>query len=390
MKYEFTIFGLGISAKITSYLLAINGFSVCIISDKDQKQEISNTNLVTFLSRGSLHYLLSIFPNKKLFENNPAIDSIHCELNSLRAKKFQSIKFDDEGKQHLGKIIKNIDFEKYLDNEISKLSNINIIYGSYPSLVTKTKDGIKLKLHNEEEIDSDLFILSSAKNNIADHLEVNFIKKDLEKEALSISVKGDIKNANSAFQKFTSDGPLALLPYSENEASIVWSLRRSSKLLYKDNIELLHDIDGHLSKYISSIKIISYEKHKLQFVYAKNLVCKNTVLLGNIAHNIHPIAGQGLNLSIKDIATFVNQMIKYKSLGYKLNDEMVLEEFEMKRKVDNTAYSFGTFLLDDFFSSNNKIINYTARAGLGLVEKSKYFKQLFIKSATGDDFYKTL
>ena len=76
MKYEFTIFGFGISAKITSCLLARNGFSVCLISDKDQKQEISNTNLVTFLSRGSLNYLSSIFPNIKLFEEHSVPKSI--------------------------------------------------------------------------------------------------------------------------------------------------------------------------------------------------------------------------------------------------------------------------------------------------------------------------
>ena len=390
MRYEFTIFGLGISAKITSCLLARNGFSVCLISDKNQKKEISNTNLVTFLSRGSLNYLSSIFPNIKLFEEHSAIETIYCELNSLKGNKPQSIKFNDREKQILGKIIKNTDLEKYLDEEISQLSNINIIHGSYPSIVENRKDGIKLKLHNSEEIDSDIFILSSTKNNIADSINIDFIKKDLEKSAISVNINGDIKNVNCAFQKFTSDGPLALLPYSKNEASIVWSLKRDSKLLQKDNEELLQIITKHLSEQVSSIKMTSNEKHKLEFVYAKNLVYKNTVLLGNIAHNIHPIAGQGLNLSIKDIAVFISQIKKYKSLGYKLNDQMVLEEFETKRKVDNTAYSFGTFLLDDIFSSNNNFVNYTARTGLGFIEKIKNLKQVFVKSATGKDFYNAL
>ena len=172
MKYEFTIFGFGISAKITSCLLARNGFSVCLISDKDQKRQISNTNLVTFLSRGSLNYFSSIFPNIILFEEHPEIDSIHCELNSLRANKPQSIKFNDEKKQNLGKIVKNTDLEKYLDQEIDQLRNINIIHGVYPSIVENKKDGIKLKLNNGEEIDTDLFILSSTKNNITDHINV--------------------------------------------------------------------------------------------------------------------------------------------------------------------------------------------------------------------------
>ena len=85
--------------------LARNGFSVCLISDKDQKQE-HHTNLVTFLSRGSFNYLSSMFPSIKLFEKHPEIDSIHCELNSLRGNKPQSIKFNDGEKQNLGKIVK--------------------------------------------------------------------------------------------------------------------------------------------------------------------------------------------------------------------------------------------------------------------------------------------
>ena len=69
---------------------------------------------------------------------------------------------------------------------------------------------------------------------------------------------------------------------------------------------------------------------------------------------------------------------------------MVLEEFETKRKVDNTVYSFGTFLLDDIFSSNNKLVNYTTRTGLGFIEKINNLKQAFVKSATGEDFYNAL
>ena len=109
-----------------------------------------------------------------------------------------------------------------------------------------------------------------------------------------------------------------------------------------------------------------------------------------MAHNIHPIAGQGLNLSIKDIALFSKQITKYQSLGYKINDQMMLREFEMKRKLDNSAYTFGTFSLNGIFFSKNSLVNYTARKGLGFIEKSKYLKQIFVRSATGKDFFKSL
>ena len=68
---------------------------------------------------------------------------------------------------------------------------------------------------------------------------------------------------------------------------------------------------------------------------------------------------------------------------------LMLEEFQMERKLDNAAYSFGTFSLNGILSSNNKLINYTTRKGLSLIENNKYLKRLFVKSATGEDFFKS-
>ena len=388
MKYEFTIFGSGISAKITSCLLAKNGFNVCLISDKDKNKEPFDTNLVTFLSSGSLNYLSLMIPNLHFLMESPSIETVKCQLNSLSKRKSQTIDFNDQEKGTLGKIVNNSDLDKYLDEEINKLGNINRFGFDQLKKVENTLEGVELKLRNGEKIMSELFILSSTKKNIAEQIKIKLIEKDLKQEALSISIKGEIKNKNCAFQKFTPDGPIALLPYAKDRASVVWSLKTNSKILSKQKEELAEIVQQHLKEHITEVKIIDIEKHKLKFVYAKNLFYKNTVLIGNVAHNIHPIAGQGLNLSIKDIALFVKQVIKYKSLGYKLNDPMILEEFETNRKVDNSIYSFGTFALNGILSSDNKFVNFTTRKGLGLIEKSKHLKQFFVRSATGREFFK--
>lgn len=389
MSYEFTIFGSGISAKIISSLLARNGFKVCLISNRDHKKRVSNTNLVTFLSAGSLNYLSSMYENIDFFYKYPDIQTINCQLNSLAGNKAQSIIFDDNEKEFLGKIIKNTDLESFLDEEISRLGNINIITSDNLKIVENTTKGIKLNLENGDNIETELFILSSATKDVTEQVDIDFINKDLKQTALSIDMEGNIKNENCAFQVFTSDGPLALLPYSKNKASIVWSLKNHSNILLKDEEELSEQINKHLREYITSAKILSIERHKLQFSYAKNLCDRRIVILGNIAHNIHPIAGQGLNLSIKDIALFIHRMCKYTSLGYRTNNQIILNEFEIKRKLDVTSYSFGTLILDGVLSSNNKFINSTVRRGLGFIEKSKYLKQLFIRSATGKDFFKS-
>jgi 2-octaprenyl-6-methoxyphenol hydroxylase len=103
-------------------------------------------------------------------------------------------------------------------------------------------------------------------------------------------------------------------------------------------------------------------------------------LIGNIAHNIHPIAWQGLNLSIKDVALLVKQINKYKSLGYKLNNQMMLEEFEMERKLDSAAYSFGTFSLNGILSSRNCTLNNLIKLTIYLTDLDNFDKlnQVFL------------
>ena len=324
-----------------------------------------------------------------LFNKYSDIEVIDCQLSNLNKNSFESISFEDHKKEILGKIIKNLELEEILNHYINQSANLSIINSNLISFIQNTTDGATIKLQNGNHIYSDLFILSSSQKNITEQLKIKFIKKDLEQQALSINVKGNIKNKHCAFQKFTTDGPLALLPYSDNEASIVWSLRNNSQILQKDNDELAKIISNHLNEHVASLQLINIEKHRLQFTFAKNLFYKNTVLIGNIAHNIHPIAGQGLNLTIKDIAEFMNQISKYTSLGYKFNDQMVLKEFEMKRKIDNTAFSFGTILLDDILSSNNKFINYSTRKGFGLIKKSGAFKKFFTRRATGENFFRS-
>ena len=112
------------------------------------------------------------------------------------------------------------------------------------------------------------------------------------------------------------------------------------------------------------------------------------VLIGNIAHNIHPIAGQGFNLTIKDISKIVFYIKKYNSLGLELNSDQVLENFINNRKFDNFVFSFGTLAMENVFSSKNNFIRYLTSKGLKIVNKSHPLKNFFIEKATGKSDFK--
>ena len=247
-----------------------------------------------------------------------------------------------------------------------------------------------MAIDGQKEIFASVFILSVNDQTLLDYEKIKFISHDLNQTALSMNVTGEFKKQNHAFQIFTTSGPLAFLPYSNDKASIVWSLKNNSKELQYDKNSLESKINNYFEKEIGALKIENIENHRLNFNFAKKLYEKNTVIIGNIAHNIHPIAGQGLNLSIKDISLFLEIMTKYKSIGYELHNQMAFKEFDQLRKVDNATYSFGTLALDKFLASKNKLVRQIVNTGIKILEKNEFAKHKIVENATGMEHFKSL
>ena len=258
--------------------------------------------------------------------------------------------------------------------------------------IRKKMDSKKLSIivDEQKEIFANILILSANDQNLLDYKKIKFISHDLHQTALSMNVVGEFKKQNQAFQIFTTSGPLAFLPYLNNQASLVWSLKDNSKELHYEKSDLESQINNYFEKEIGTLKIESIETHKLNFKFAKKLYEENTVIIGNIAHNIHPIAGQGLNLSIKDISLFLKIISKYASIGYEVNNRLAFKEFDQLRKIDNAAYSFGTLALDKFLSSKNSLLNMVANMGIKTLEKNSFAKQKIVENATGAGYFKSL
>ena len=386
MNYDFIIYGGGISSKIAALALAKNNFKVCCI--KNQTNQKNKSNLVTFLSLGSVNYLYSLIDDPTEFNKFTDIEKIICKL--ISANKNTSIEFDNEKKSVLGKIIPNKIIEDQLDSSLKKNKNIETLINSQSIQKKIDSNRVSLLLDEQKEVSAKVLILTANNKNLLSNKKIRFISQNLEQTALSMNAVGEFKEQKHAFQIFTPYGPLAFLPYSNNLASLVWSLKSESKQLTYEQTDLESEVNYYLEKLICKLNIKDVETHKLKFSFAKKLYDKNTVIIGNIAHNIHPIAGQGLNLSIKDISLFVGIISKYTSIGYDVNSKIAFEEFNQYRKFDNAAYSFGTLALDQFLASKNSFVNLVAKMGIKVLEKNKFAKRIIVDSAMGSNHFKSL
>ena len=386
MNYDFIIYGGGISSEIAALALAKNNFNVCYV--KNQTTQKTESNLVTFLSSGSINYLCSIIDDPLEFNKFTDIEKISCRLASI--KDGSSITFDNEPNSTMGKILPNKIISGQLATSLKENKNIDTLFKTKSIRKETHSNKVSILIDEQKEIFARVLILSVNDENLLEQNNIKFISQDLEQTAFSINVKGEFKKKNHAFQIFTSSGPLAFLPYTHNQASLVWSLKNDSKELNYEKSELESKVNEYFEKEIGALKIENIETHKLNFLYAKKLYHGNTVLMGNIAHNIHPIAGQGLNLSIKDISLFVEVILKYTSLGYEVNNRMAFKEFDQLRKIDNAAYSFGTLALDKILKSKNSFLSVFANMGIKILDKNNFLKRKIIKNATGVENFKAL
>ena len=386
MNYDFIIYGGGISSEIAALALAKNNFKVCYV--KNQITQKTESNLVTFLSSGSINYLCSIIDDPLEFNKFTDIEKISCRLASI--KDGSSITFDNEPNSTMGKILPNKIISGQVATSLKENKNIDILFKTKSIRKETYSNKVSILIDEQKEICARVLILSVNDENLLEQNNIKFISQDLKQTAFSINVKGEFKKQNHAFQIFTSSGPLAFLPYTHNQASLVWSLKNNSKELNYEKSELESKVNDYFEKEIGALKIENIETHKLNFLYAKKLYHGNTVLMGNIAHNIHPIAGQGLNLSIKDISLFVEVILKYTSLGYEVNNRMAFKEFDQLRKIDNAAYSFGTLALDKILKSKNTFLSMFANMGIKILDKNNLLKRKIIKNATGVENFKAL
>ena len=210
---------------------------------------------------------------------------------------------------------------------------------------------------------------------ISEFVGKRFIQKDDKEIALTSMVSHNI-NISDPRQYFLKEGPLAILPINEKNFSFVWSV--SNKLKNKNINDFVYNklkkILGNKTN-ININKIITYPiSFKFNSIFSKN----NSLVLGDGSYNVHPVAGQGFNLIIRDIMKLF-QFIEYnQSLGLPIKDSEIIKKFVSSRKPENLLFGLGINLTNSFFKQN-KITSPIKDFILSDINKFNFLKEMSIK-----------
>jgi len=367
------VYGGGIIGNLASLCLKKNGFDVCQIKS-DVKKIIDRTYA---LSPGSVEWLKTIGLRDKFFNSLYAIENIEI----IRQDSKINLSADSVFQPALAYMVS----EKNLMKEIqTKLIYEDIKIFPEPKIINldNSSDEVLIKLEKESLNASILIACDGANSKIKEHLNIKKKIKNFNQNAIVFNFTTSKDMKKNAKQYFLEDSILALLPISSRTISAVWSCSQ-------DFFEKLNDMND--SKFIIKLKgvfgndfpgiskISNRNNFPLTMILNDKFFDKRVVLMGNAAHSIHPLAGQGLNLGIRDIVDFEKCLKSnhYKDIGL----AGFLRRFERSRRIDTFQFSKLTSGLQWAFSSKSKFINQALIRGFKILETKDTIKKFLIKKA---------
>jgi len=335
--------------------------------------------------------------SKRFFQSLGVWQAIHDfraspfrEMHVWEEQQETAIHFDgaEIGEEELGYIIENRVIQYFLHEHLRASENITFKDSvSIESYVSISDNEISVSLDSGEQFECQLLV--GADGNRSTVRSLAGIKThgwQYDQSAVVATVKTALPHANTAWQCFLSDGPLAFLPLDDNYSSIVWSTTpaRAGELqsLPVDQFEaqLEQAFEGRLGQ---------VELHgergvfPLQLQYAKQYVMNNIALVGDAAHSIHPLAGQGVNLGILDAACLADVILQGQSLGKPLGSYALLRRYERWRKGDNLGMMFMMDAFKRIFAVESVPLKMLRTKGLQLTNAIEPLKKLIMQGAAG-------
>ncbi len=248
-------------------------------------------------------------------------------------------------------------------------------YTSLYDLLKKNKllKFIKLKNYNLDVIEKRNYnlIINSEQNN---PITKKYFQKKIEKNYKSLAHTAIIHHKKIenkvATQIFTKNGPLAFLPLSNNQTSIVFS-NNSTKLIDKFSLNKIINKYNH-SYQIS--KISEVESFGIKLLLLRNYTFKNILSFGDLIHKVHPLAGQGFNMTIRDIKSLSNILDENIRLGID-DGEVIAQKFQQNNKHLNFIYGLGIDTINSFFTLDNKLKNNLSEPIFKILKGNKFLNK---------------
>ncbi len=204
--------------------------------------------------------------------------------------------------------------------------------------------------------------------------------------AVVCAVKHEKPHNGIAHQFFMPHGPLAILPLTKNRCSIVWSETdaRAAELIAMSDADFISALRPAFGSFLGEISLTGARfSYPLGLTLANSFVADRVALVGDAAHGVHPIAGQGLNAGLRDVAALADVLEQARGRGEDIGSLQTLQRYQQWRRFDTTAMALATDTFNKLFSNDNPLLRAARDIGMGLVNAAPGLRRGFIREAAG-------
>jgi 2-octaprenyl-6-methoxyphenol hydroxylase len=392
VRYDVAVVGGGIAGTTLAAILGGAGVKVALIerlppAALEAPGYDGRTTAITFGSR-------RVLETARLWAK---LEPHACPIDDIRVADSSSplfLHFDSRevGDDPLGSIVENKLIRRALHQRISELPSVTQIAPATVSALDASGGVARLALADGREITADLVVGADGRDSfIRQAADIETVGWRYKQQAIVTIMGHEQPHGSIAVENFLPAGPFASLPMIDapdgtHRSSIVWTETLDAAPLYMklEGEAFDAELQRRTGEWLGRVWEIGPRfTYPLQLRHAKRYVAPRVALIADAAHVIHPIAGQGLNLGMRDIALLAELLIDRRRAGLDLGEPLLLRRYERGRRADNIAFSAATDILDRLFSNDIPPIRLARRAGLGAVNQVPPLRRFFMRRAMG-------
>jgi ubiquinone biosynthesis UbiH/UbiF/VisC/COQ6 family hydroxylase len=390
---DVVVVGAGLVGLIAVIMLAEQGKQVILV---DGQQKVDKQQTVKKIAQETQDFdarIYAITPSTEAFLKRLGVWSL-LDLSRINDVEAMALWNDDveqplrllANDAHLVKmacIVENDNLMQALWRKIEAL-DISLVMEASCRALHYDKDAVVLDLENDDQISASLIVAADGAHSfIRQQLAITTKTKTFNQTALVANYRAEKAHGNIARQWFASHETLAFLPLPQQQVSIVWAIETefAQALLNLTNEALAERVQKRSNDVLGELTPTSQTfSFALKQVTANQLIADRVVLIGDAAHQVHPMAGQGANLGFRDVISLENIIANGHPMQ-DIGDCSFLRRYERERKVDILSITALTSGLDKLFSVKSKTIKKTASFGMQQLDKHPTIKKILIQQA---------
>jgi len=388
-KYDVIIVGGGMVGAAFACALAGTRLQVALVEGKQPDLQWPKPTYdlrTSALSRASQRILeaLEVWPFIAAMRLSP-----YTDMHVWDSKGNGVIHFDcaDIGEPSLGHIVENGVILAALYKRLTDIDNVSLLCPATPRALYQGLNGYTLTLDQGQTLQTDLIVAADgARSWVRQAAGIEVHTQDYQQTAVVTNVKTALHHQYTAWQVFLPSGPLAFLPLTDGYSSIVWSTspQNAQELLAMSEADFKAALQQSFNNTLGEItEAGELGAFPLRSLHAKHYVKPALALIGDAAHTIHPLAGQGVNLGFADAACLAEVLLDAMHAGKPIGDYQVLRRYERWRKGDNLSMLSAMSAFKTVFGSRSSLLRLGRNMGFNLANRITPAKNFLIRYAMG-------